>query len=84
MNDHSKPQETFAYWSGYTPSTTVEGIQQPLSAVQLRAEAARFRAGAERLELGGDSAKATHLREAAADMERRASVLDKGQASAVD
>jgi|SRR5579862_1240674 len=79
-----QPQESFAYWSGYTPSRTVAGRQQPLSAVQLRAEAERLRVGAERSELGGDSAKAAHLREAAAEMDRRASALDEERSSESD
>jgi hypothetical protein len=81
MKKDTEPPETFAYWSGYAPSRTVAGAEQPLSSAELRAEAERFRSGAQRFELAGDPADATLLREAAADMERRASGLDKDQSS---
>jgi hypothetical protein len=79
MKDDGEPVEPFAYWSGYAPARNVGGREQPLSALQLRAEAARFRAGAQRFELAADSAKATHLSQAADDMERRAADLENEQ-----
>jgi hypothetical protein len=81
MKKDAQPPETFAYWSGYAPSRTVAGAEQSLSSDELRAEAERFRSGAQRFELAGEPAKATLLRNAAADMERRASDLDKDQSS---
>jgi hypothetical protein len=81
VSDDDAPAETFVHWSGYAPTRTVAGKEEPLNATQLRMEAQRFRDRADRYVKAGNLDTGANLRQAAADLEARAATLDKGQSS---
>lgn len=72
----------FAHWSGYGPGKpddrgAADAGLIPLNRQELRAEALRFRRGAEAAAADGDGSKAEMLRRAADDLDRRAEAADK-------
>lgn len=71
--------ERFAIWRGYTPSRSAsDGSRLPLTAPELRSEAARFIAEVDRCQREGDLLSAQRFRRAAAIFRWRAAGLERG------